>query len=39
MKHLGLFEKNNAQQPLGAVVHPPGLRTIEFTPIPQTRKG
>jgi phage terminase small subunit len=38
MKHLGLFEKDNRQQPLGAVVHPPGTR-IEFTPIPKTRKG
>jgi hypothetical protein len=33
MKHLGLFEKDNRQQPPGAVVHPPGTR-IEFTPIP-----
>jgi hypothetical protein len=38
MKHLGLFEKDNRQQPPGAVVHPPGAR-IEFTPIPPTRKG
>ena len=38
MKHLGLFEKDNRQQPPGAVVHPPGAR-IEFTPIPKTRKG
>jgi hypothetical protein len=38
MKHLGLFEKDNRQQPPGAVVHPPGVR-IEFTPILKTRKG
>jgi Terminase small subunit len=36
MKHLGLFEKDNRQQPPGAVVLPPGLRTIEFEPIPKT---
>jgi hypothetical protein len=38
MKHLGLFEKDNRQQPPGAVVHPPGAR-IEFTPIPRRARG
>jgi hypothetical protein len=39
MKHLGLFKKDNQQKPAGTVVHPPGVRTVVFEPIPETRKG
>jgi phage terminase small subunit len=39
MKHLGLFKKDNQQKPAGVVVHPPGVRTVVFEPIPKTRKG
>jgi hypothetical protein len=39
MKHLGLFKQDNAQKPQGVVVHAPGVRTVEFEPIPKTRKG
>lgn len=39
MKHLGLFNEDNAQQPPGAIVHVPGARTVVFEKIPPTRKG
>jgi phage terminase small subunit len=39
MKYLGLFKQDNAQKPQGVVVHAPGVRTVEFEPIPKTREG
>jgi hypothetical protein len=39
MKHLGLFKQDNQQKPPSAIVHAPGVRTVEFEPIPKTREG
>ena len=41
MKHLGMFERDNTQKPsVGInVVHVEGFRSVEFDPIPLTRKG
>ena len=39
MKHLGLFKGNNQQKPAGVQVHVEGFRSVEFDPIPLTRKG
>jgi hypothetical protein len=39
MKHLGLFREDNHQKPIGVQVHVEGYRSVEFEPIPETRKG
>jgi hypothetical protein len=38
MKHLGLYERDNAQQP-SVVVHVPGKKFVFTEPLPKTRKG
>ena len=41
MKHLGMFERDNKQKPAVGInlIHQPGFRSVEFDPIPLTRKG
>jgi phage terminase small subunit len=39
MKHLGMFKGDNQQKPAGVQVHVEGFRSVEFDPLPLTRKG
>ena len=41
MKHFGRYDRDNTQKPsVGInVVHVEGFRSVEFDPLPLTRKG
>ena len=41
MKYFGLYERDNKQKPAVGInlIHQPGFRSVEFDPIPLTRKG